>query len=183
MVSLKALADYTDSLLSPDSYSDYCPNGLQVQGRAEVHSIASGVTASLALIEAAIEVSADALVVHHGYFWKGEDARITVMKLRRLERLLGSGTSLLAYHLPLDAHPELGNNAQLAQVLGFTGSGAFGDDAGMQLGRSGTLEQPLDAAALAEHIRQRLGRAPLHIDGGSDMITRVGWCTDRKSVV
>mgnify|MGYP001813282036 FL=1 len=177
MVSLKALADYTDSLLSPDSYSDYCPNGLQVQGRAEVHSIASGVTASLALIEAAIEVSADALVVHHGYFWKGEDARITGMKRRRLERLLGSGTSLLAYHLPLDAHPELGNNAQLAQLLGFSAQGNFGSDGGLQLGQYGELARPLSGAALAEHLQASLGRTPQHIAGAGDLIRRVGWCT------
>ena len=164
MVTLKALVNYTDTLLSPDRYSDYCPNGLQIEGRAEIHSIASGVTASLALIEAAIEAGADALLVHHGYFWKGEDACITGMKRRRLERLLGSGTSLLAYHLPLDAHPELGNNAQLAQLLGFTVQGSFGNDAGLQLAQHGDLQVCL-------------GRAPQYIAGAGDLIRRVGWCT------
>jgi len=119
MVTLKALLDYTNSLLSIDSFSDYCPNGLQVEGRAEVTRLVSGVTASMALIEAAIEVRADAIVVHHGYFWKGEDECVTGMKRARLRRLLGTDTSLLAYHLPLDAHPELGNNARLAQLLGI----------------------------------------------------------------
>lgn len=177
MVTLKALIEYTDTLLSPDRYSDYCPNGLQVEGRAEIRSIASGVTASLALIEAAIEAGADALVVHHGYFWKGEDACITGMKRRRLERLLGSGTSLLAYHLPLDAHPELGNNAQLAQLLGFSAQGNFGSDGGLQLGQYGELARPLSGAALAEHLQASLGRTPQHIAGAGDLIRRVGWCT------
>lgn len=177
MVTLKALVDYTDTLLSPDSYSDYCPNGLQVEGRAEVRSVISGVTASQALIEAAVEAEADALLVHHGYFWKGEDARITGMKRRRLERLLGSGISLLAYHLPLDAHPELGNNAQLAQQLGFTTQGSFGNDGGLQLGRHGELAQPLSGTALADHLQACLGRAPQYIAGARDLICRVGWCT------
>lgn len=177
MTTLKELHEYTNELLSIDQYRDYAPNGLQVEGRAEVGTLVSGVTASLELIEQAIAAGADVILVHHGYFWKGEDPCITGMKRSRIARLLETGTSLMAYHLPLDAHPELGNNAQLAQVLGFTGSGAFGDDAGMQLGQSGTLEQPLDAAALAEHIRQRLGRAPLHIDGRPELIRRVGWCT------
>ena len=177
MVSLKALVDYTDTLLSPDSYSDYCPNGLQVEGRAEIRSIVSGVSASLALIEAAIEAGADALLVHHGYFWKGEDARITGMKRRRLERLLGSGTSLLAYHLPLDAHPELGNNVQLAQLLGITPQGHFGNDGGLLLGQYGELAQPLAAPALAGHLQACLGRAPQHIAGAGELIRRVGWCT------
>ena len=177
MVTLKALVNYTDTLLSPDRYSDYCPNGLQIEGRAEIHSIASGVTASLALIEAAIEAGADALLVHHGYFWKGEDACITGMKRRRLERLLGSGISLLAYHLPLDAHPELGNNAQLAQVLGFTARGSFGSDGGLQLGQHGELAQPLSGPVLADHLQARLGRMPQYIAGAGDQIRSVGWCT------
>lgn len=177
MVSLKALVDYTDSLMSPDSYSDYCPNGLQVEGRPEIHSIASGVSASMALIDAAIVAGADALLVHHGYFWKGEDARITGMKRRRLGRLLGSGTSLLAYHLPLDAHPELGNNVQLAQLLGITTQGSFGNAGDLQLGRYGELVQPLSGPALAGHLQACLGRAPQHIAGADDLIRRVGWCT------
>jgi dinuclear metal center YbgI/SA1388 family protein len=177
MTTLKELHEYTNVLLSIEQYRDYAPNGLQVEGRAEVGTLVSGVTASLELIERAIAAGADAILVHHGYFWKGEDPCITGMKRRRIARLLETATSLLAYHLPLDAHPELGNNAQLARVLGLTGSGAFGDDAGMQLAQSGALEQPLSGAALAEHIRQRLGRAPLHIDGRSELIRSVGWCT------
>jgi len=177
MVTLKALVDFTDGLLSPDSYSDYCPNGLQVEGRPEIGTVVSGVTASLALIDAALGAGADALLVHHGYFWKGEDARITGMKRRRLERLLGSGVSLLAYHLPLDAHPELGNNIQLGRQLGFTALGSFGNDAALQLGRYAQLEEPLTGTALAAHLQACLGRAPQHVAGADGPIRTVGWCT------
>lgn len=177
MVTLKALVDYTDKLLSAGQFSDYCPNGLQVEGRPEVQRLVSGVTASLELLEAAIAADADALLVHHGYFWKGEDARVTGMKRRRLQCLLGSGTSLLAYHLPLDAHPELGNNAQLARVLGFHPAGCFGDDGGMQLAQYGELSPPVSGQALARQLEAQLGRAPLHLPGREALIQTVGWCT------
>jgi len=175
MVTLKALVDYTNSLLSIDSFSDYCPNGLQVEGRAEVTRLVSGVTASMELIEAAIDAQADAIVVHHGYFWKGEDECVTGMKRARLRRLLGTDTSLLAYHLPLDAHPELGNNARLAQVLGFERQGYFGNDGG--LAQYGKLPQALAAAALGDLIHDSLGRRPQHIPGPQQQIQSVGWCT------
>jgi len=177
MVTLKALVEYTNSLLAVDNFSDYCPNGLQVEGRPEVQRLVSGVTASMALVEAAISANADALLVHHGYFWKGEDECVTGMKRQRLQRLLGTDTSLLAYHLPLDAHPELGNNAQLASVLGFNRSGCFGHDGGLQLAQYGNLPQALDAQSLAAHIEAQLGRAPLHITGQAAKIESVGWCT------
>jgi dinuclear metal center YbgI/SA1388 family protein len=177
MVTLKELVDYTNGLLAADSFQDYCPNGLQVEGKSEICTLVSGVTASQALLEAAIDAGADAVLVHHGYFWKGEDARITGMKRARLKRLLATDTSLLAYHLPLDAHPELGNNAQLAHVLGLTRSGSFGDDGGMELASQGTLEQPLTADELGEYIAQRLGRVPQHIPGSRQQISRIGWCT------
>lgn len=177
MVTLKALLEYTNGLLEAGSFSDYCPNGLQVEGRPEVRSLVTGVTASMELIEAAVAAQADAVLVHHGYFWKGEDERVTGMKRRRLQRLLGTDTSLLAYHLPLDAHPELGNNAQLAGVLGLNRSGCFGNDGGMQLAQSGTLPQPMDAPALIRHIETQLGRTPMHIAGQAASIETVGWCT------
>ena len=113
-IALRALVDEADRYLNAARIQDYCPNGLQVEGRPQVRRIVSGVTASLALIEAAIEAEADVLLVHHGYFWKGEDACITGMKQRRLKALLNNDLSLLAYHLPLDVHPEVGNNVQLA---------------------------------------------------------------------
>ena len=177
MITLKALVDYTDTLLSVEKFHDYCPNGLQVEGRDEVRLLVTGVTASMDLVEAAIEAGADALLVHHGYFWKGEDMRITGMKRKRLQRLLGTDTSLLAYHLPLDAHPEFGNNAQFAQVLGFETAGTFGDDGGMQLGQHGVLPTPLDGAALADHIARCLDREPLYIPGSQQEIKTLGWCT------
>ena len=177
MVTLKELVNYTNALLSVDSFNDYCPNGLQVEGKPEVARIVSGVTASLELVDAAIAAGADALLVHHGYFWKGEDACIAGMKRSRLQRLLGSDTSLLAYHLPLDAHPELGNNAQLAQVLDFECVGTFGDDGGMQLACFGTPSQALGGQALAGHLQITLDRAPLHIPGPQELIRTVGWCT------
>lgn len=177
MANLKELVEYTDTLLGAAGFRDYCPNGLQVEGRQEVQRLVSGVTASMALIEAASEAGADALLVHHGYFWKGEDACISGMKQRRLRCLLGADISLLAYHLPLDAHVRLGNNTQLARVLGFETEGSFGSEPDLQLGQYGHLSLPLDAAGLAAHIGERLGRVPLHIPGTAARIETVGWCT------
>jgi dinuclear metal center YbgI/SA1388 family protein len=177
MVTLKTLVDYTNRLMCVDRFADYCPNGLQVEGGLQVNRLISGVTASMALIEAALQAQADAIVVHHGYFWKGEDACVTGMKRRRLQRLLAPDTSLLAYHLPLDAHPELGNNAQLAKRLGFELQGCFGDDAGMSLAQYGQLPQPLTGQAVDGLIRDRLGREPLHIPGRQVSIQTIGWCT------
>ena len=154
MVTLKALLDYTNSLLSIDRFADYCPNGLQVEGSRNVTRLVSGVTASMELIEAAIDAQADAIVVHHGYFWKGEDACVTGMKRARLQRLLGTDTSLLAYHLPLDAHPQLGNNAQLAERLGFQPRGCFGNDAGLSLAQYGTLSATRDGAGAGRADRR-----------------------------
>ena len=118
-VSLSSIVASANALLQPDRFQDYAPNGLQVEGREEVSLLVSGVTASLALVDAAIEVGADAIFVHHGYFWRGEDSCIVGMKGRRIRRLVQHDISLIAYHLPLDAHPELGNNAQLARRLGI----------------------------------------------------------------
>lgn len=177
MTALKELLDYTNKLLDVHSFADYCPNGLQVEGRPRVERLVSGVTASLALVEAAADAGADALLVHHGWFWKGENACVTGMKRRRLQALLEADISLLAYHLPLDAHPELGNNARFAQRLGLETQGRFGNDGGMQLGHYGELSRPLDAAAFCEHLEQTLGRAPQYIAGGAGEIRRVGWCT------
>ncbi len=177
MVSLKELVDYCDQLLVAADFRDYCPNGLQVEGRAEVGGIVSGVTASQALIDAAAQRRADLILVHHGFFWKGEDARVTGMKRRRLGALLAGDISLLAYHLPLDAHPELGNNAQLARRLGLVEQGRFGSGAGPDLACYGTLESPLTVRELAERIHQALGRQPQCIAGAAERIGSVGWCT------
>ena len=122
---LNELRDYIGSLLAVSRFRDYCPNGVQIEGRAEVNRIATGVTASMAVLEAAIAWGADAVIVHHGYFWRGEDLCITGTKKHRIALLLKHDVSLMAYHLPLDAHPELGNNAQLAKRLGFNVQGNF----------------------------------------------------------
>lgn len=177
MVSLKELVDYCDQLLEAEAFQDYCPNGLQVEGRAQVGRVVSGVTASQALIDTAVERGADLLLVHHGFFWKGEDARITGMKRRRLARLLAGQVSLLAYHLPLDAHPELGNNAQLARRLGLSEQGRFGAAGGPDLACFGTLETALSVADLTARIGDALGRQPQCIAGGTQAIRSVGWCT------
>ena len=127
MTNAKTLGQAFDALLQPDKFRDYGPNGLQVEGDREVKLLVSGVTASRALIEAAIEADADAIFVHHGLFWKGQDGRVTGWMRERLRLLLTHGIHLFAYHLPLDAHPELGNNAQLARVLGLQADGRFGE--------------------------------------------------------
>lgn len=175
MAQLTELTRYANRLLAVDGFQDYCPNGLQVEGRAQVAAIVSGVSASQALIEAAVDAGADLLLVHHGYFWKGEDPCITGMKRRRLQALLDAGISLLAYHLPLDAHPQLGNNAQLAQRLGLRSEGRFGPEPA--LAWRGRLPAPATPAQLAAQLAASLGRAPQHIDAGRQRIDTLGWCT------
>ncbi|MDR3398702.1 MAG: Nif3-like dinuclear metal center hexameric protein [Pandoraea sp.] len=166
---------YLNDTLQIAQFRDYCPNGLQVEGRSNIRKIASGVTASLAFLEAARDWGADAVLVHHGYFWKNEDARITGMKRRRLGVLIGHDINLFAYHLPLDAHPELGNNAQLGKLLGFVDDGGrFGPD---QLGWLGAPAQPTTLAALAAHVEARLGRTPLMLGEPTRQVRRVAWCT------
>jgi dinuclear metal center YbgI/SA1388 family protein len=177
MTLLRDVLALLDRTLEPQRFSDYCPNGLQVEGRADVRKVVTGVTASQALIEAAVARGADALLVHHGYFWKGEDARVVGMKKARLKTLLNHEVSLLAYHLPLDAHPELGNNAQLARVLGLTIDGPLEPGNSRSIGNTATLVAPLSATDFAQHLAACLGRQPTHIAGGPAMIHRVGFCT------
>lgn len=164
------LADY---LQVPD-FRDYCPNGLQVEGRAEIAHIVSGVTASAALVEAAIAAGADALVVHHGYFWRGEDGRITGMRRRRIGLLLEHDLNLFAYHLPLDVHPEVGNNAMLARRLGLTPAGCFGEQ---NIGVHGTLAAAATLAQFSALIGEQIARPPLVIGDPARPLRRVAWCT------
>lgn len=178
MVRLSELVNYTNRLLSIENFNDYCPNGLQVQGRAEVHSIVGGVTACQALLDAAVEQKADAVLVHHGYFWKGENPCIVGMKQRRLATLLQHGINLIAYHLPLDTHPELGNNAQLARVLNLTVTGTVGGNQRTPgLVMVGELPNPLSGDAFAVYIAHCLRRQPLHLPGNANLIRRLAWCT------
>jgi dinuclear metal center YbgI/SA1388 family protein len=163
-----------DQLLEPGRFSDYCPNGLQVEGRERVRRIVTGVTASEALLRAAIDAGADAVLVHHGYFWRGEDARVVGTRRNRLKLLLQHDLNLFAYHLPLDAHAELGNNAQLARVLGWSVDGRFGDGG---LGCWTELRRPIAAAALASAVGRKLGRRPLAVGALDREVRRVAWCT------
>lgn len=176
-VSRGQLLQSLDALLQPAGFKDYGPNGLQVEGRAEIRKLVSGVTASLALIDAAIEVGADALLVHHGLFWRGQDGRITGWMKQRLSRLLAHDINLFAYHLPLDAHPTLGNNAQLAKQLGIAlidgAEGRFGDQS---LGFLGRRSMP-SAGALAEHVQTVLGRPVILVAEPERAIERVALCT------
>lgn len=178
MMPLHELVTWLDDYLDIQRFSDYAPNGLQVEGRGHVKHVVGGVTASLELIEAASADRADAILVHHGWFWKNEDPCIRGMKRARLQRLLAEDISLLAYHLPLDAHPVHGNNAQLARVLGLEIMPVVDRlDAGASLLMRGRLREPQKPEIFAEHIAQRLGRAPLHIPGRSRQVSTVAWCT------
>ena len=175
MIDLLALEAYCNELLGVSDFDDYCPNGLQVEAGDQVRRVMLGVTASQALIEAAAAWQADLLLVHHGYFWKGEGPSLRGMKGRRIQRLFESGISLMAYHLPLDAHPDYGNNAQLGRLLGFQGAAAA--ESGKGLIWQARLASPLSAEALGAHLGQALGREPLIIPGRHQAISRVGWCT------
>lgn len=169
-------AKYLEQTLDINRFRDYCPNGLQVEGAASIKKLVTGVTASLALIEQAASIGADAILVHHGYFWRGEDARVVGPKQKRLKMLLSHDINLFAYHLPLDAHPEFGNNAQLAAQLGLVADGRFGE------GDLGWLGTPADSGVtsvgdLARMVEVRLGRMPLLIGDPVQPLKRVGWCT------
>jgi dinuclear metal center YbgI/SA1388 family protein len=174
-MQLNELETYLNKLLNIDQFRDYCPNGLQVEGRNEVCRVVSGVTASFDFLQAAISTEADAVLVHHGYFWRNEESRIVSIKRRRLGALLENNLSLLAYHLPLDAHAELGNNAQLGRRLGFVEDGRFGEQ---NLGMQGVPSlQGIKLKELCQHIEATLLRKPLAIGDGAKGIRRIAWCT------
>ena len=165
---------YLDGLLEISRYQDYCPNGLQVEGRGAIGRIVSGVTASHELIRAALAQQADAILVHHGYFWKGDDPRLTGTRRARVALLLAHELNLFAYHLPLDAHAELGNNAQLGKRLGLAETGRFADQG---IGFCGALAAPMRLDAFAAHVARRLGREPLVIGEAEREVRAVAWCT------
>jgi dinuclear metal center YbgI/SA1388 family protein len=171
---LNELRDYNASLLQISLFKDYCPNGLQVEGRAEVRRIATAVTASQVVLDEAIAWGADAILVHHGYFWRNEDATIVGIKKRRIAQLLRNDVSLLAYHLPLDAHAELGNNAQLGKLLGLVEQGRFGEQ---NMVWKGALNQPQSLTQFSSKIENSLQRKPQVIGGGEKIIRTVAWCS------
>lgn len=175
MVGIVELQTHCDQLLASADFDDYCPNGLQVEGDRPVSKLVTGVTASQALVDAALSQDADALLVHHGYFWKGESPCLVGMKGTRVRALVRAGVSLLAYHLPLDAHPELGNNRRLADVLEIV------DPQPTALGKGlvwrGRLDPPMPGRDFARAVERALGRVPLHIVAHDRPIRSLAWCT------
>ena len=170
-MQLDELCHFCDEYLSVDEFSDYCPNGLQVEGKPNVTHLVSGVTASLELIDAAIDLNADAILVHHGYFWKGEAEPLVGFKGNRIRRLMQHDLSLLAYHLPLDAHPTVGNNAQLAHRMDWLVTGQE------DLIWTGELPEPTGVDQVLEDLGERLDSNPLLIYGGDRPVRRLAWCT------
>lgn len=171
---LKELADYNAGLLQTARFKDYCPNGVQVEGRPDVRRLATAVTASQAVIDEAVAWGADALLVHHGYFWRSEPAPLTGIKRQRIATLLRHDISLLAYHLPLDAHPELGNNTQLGHLLGLIEEGRFGEQ---DIGCVGVVSEEIDFAVLAARVELCLKRPPLLLGDPERRVRRVAWCS------
>ncbi len=168
------LVTYLDNLLETKRFNDYAPNGLQVAGCNETNKIITGVTACQALLDEAVKRQADLVLVHHGYFWKGEDPCVTGIKKNRLQSLLINNINLMAYHLPLDAHPTLGNNVQLAERLGIDVIGPIDEQSIVWQGR---LLKPLCATDFAKQVAASLNREPLLVSGGEHTIETIAWCT------
>ena len=168
------LVRYLDELLASARFKDYCPNGLQVEGAADVRRIVAGVTANQALIDAAIEEGADTVLVHHGWFWRGEDSRVIGFRKARLQALLRHDINLVAYHLPLDGQAELGNNARLAALFDWRIEGRFGEQ---EIGFFGEAMRPQSLSALSDEVSAALHRPPLVVGDGNRRIERVAWCS------
>jgi dinuclear metal center YbgI/SA1388 family protein len=173
-VSRTDLELFFSDVLKPDSFSDYCPNGLQVQGKSEIKKLVTGVTASANLIQSAAAAGADAILVHHGYFWRGEDPRLIGMKGERVARLFEHQLSLFGFHLPLDAHEEFGNNVQLARQMDWTVNGRSDEN---DLVFHGALKSALSADQLATEMKSRLGQQPVVVGNSDKPIKRIAWCT------
>lgn len=174
MIERDTLLSHLHQMLEADRFKDYGPNGLQVEGKARIHKVVTGVTASLALIEAAVAEGADALLVHHGLFWRGQDGRVTGWMRQRLATLLKHDINLIAYHLPLDAHASLGNNAQWGQRLGWVADARFGDQ---DLGFIGPAPSGLSFDVLVQQLRQVMGREVTGVAGDGRPLRRVAWCS------
>jgi dinuclear metal center YbgI/SA1388 family protein len=174
MIDRQQLLQALDQLLAPERFKDYGPNGLQVEGREQVGKLVSGVTASRELIERAVAARAGAIFVHHGLFWRGQDGRVTGWMKQRLALLLAHDINLFAYHLPLDAHPELGNNAQFGARLGLLANARFGEQ---DLGFAADAGALATAAALQTALQRVCERAPVLEPGDGRALKRIGWCT------
>ncbi len=172
-MKLNTLINYCDELLNIANYQDYAPNGLQVEGRENVFKMVTGVTASQALIDEAIKHQADAILVHHGYFWKNEPAVITGMKQRRIKTLLEHNISLIGYHLPLDGHETLGNNALLGKLWGLKDI----TPEEKSLVRLGVLKEPLLVRKFSQQVSESLNRKVLHLPGGPKKVQKIAWCS------
>lgn len=173
-MKINDLNNYLNSLLQPERFSDYCPNGLQVEGKQEINKIATGVTASMALLEAALQANADAVLVHHGYFWRGESLPITGIKKRRIQFLLQHDINLFAYHLPLDAHEALGNNVMLAKQLGLTITGKTGEKEMLLLAE---LNPTQSLQTFANLVEAKLARKPQVIGDLAKTVKTIALCT------
>jgi dinuclear metal center YbgI/SA1388 family protein len=173
-IQRSTLSAWFDDTLTPQHFKDYCPNGLQIQGASEVKLLACAVTATLNAIEAAVEQGAQALLVHHGYFWRGEDPCLVGIKQRRIQLLLKHNINLFAFHLPLDVHPVLGNNAQLGLRMGWVIDERFGDQ---NLMCATQLKTPITAQSLAQHLKRQLKQSPLLVGDLKRPIQRIAWCT------
>jgi dinuclear metal center YbgI/SA1388 family protein len=178
-VTLSQLTGYLDECLQPQRYEDYCPNGLQVEGGSQVSRLVTGVTACQLLLDAAIDWGADAILVHHGYFWRGESPCIVGMKRRRIAALLASDVSLLAYHLPLDGHPEFGNNARLGQLLGLEleRHEPLQPAVAGSVGNIASLPEAAAAGDLVARLQDITGRDALHVGESGAAVSRIAWCT------
>ena len=176
-VSNSQLLQLLNTLLRPDKVKDYCPNGLQVEGKNSIAKLVTGVTASQTLIDHAVSINADAILVHHGYFWKGESPCISGMKKKRIQTLLRHDINLYAYHLPLDIHPTLGNNAQLAQLLGIVDITPLEENNQQSVVMQGRFERGIKPAELTELLSTKLLKTPLHEPALKQHIETVAWCT------
>ncbi len=174
-MKLHQLNDYLDQLLQPSTFKDYCPNGLQIEGKSEIKKIMTGVSACQQLIDVAVEKKVDAVLVHHGFFWSAENPCIIGMKKNRISSLLNHHINLFAYHLPLDAHLVLGNNVQLAKVLNI--DVRISEERKNNLLFSGALNKPMPGVEFTHFLTEKLQREPLYIPGKNALIKNIAWCT------
>lgn len=177
MASLNEIIQWCDQTLKSPEFKDYAPNGLQIEGKADVQKILCAVTASQTAIDAALEYGADLLLVHHGYFWKGEAYPITGMRGKRIKALIQHDISLVGYHLPLDSHPTLGNNAAIADLLELENLEQLDPTERHPIGNIGYLKQAMSSEAFKKYVSERLGFDAIHLPADKTSIYKVGFCT------